>query len=83
MLPNMFPNMLIIRMQHTFTITDELEYEIRLDNVYRSDILIDNVEGNMINDMEASRVDNMEAYKVDEAVVLTMMPVTRRTRAVA
>lgn len=53
--------MLIIRMQHTFIITDELKYEIRSDDMYRSDILIDNVEGNRVNDVEASRVDNVEA----------------------
>lgn len=38
------PNMLIIRMQHTSTITDELHYKIRSDDEYRSNILNDNVD---------------------------------------
>lgn len=38
-------------MQHTYTITDELNYKIKSDDEYRSNILIDNVEASRVDDV--------------------------------
>jgi hypothetical protein len=47
--------MLIIRMQHTYIIIDKLNYKIKSDDEYRSNILIDNVEASRVNVVDGEK----------------------------